>query len=217
MDNGRADPTGGPAVPPGAPWRAGLIAYLEDNAATWRAVAASWPDGPPVDHDTFVIFGLLEAAARAWTLVHRRVLGGFGLNHSEWTTISMLRTSPPDFRRSPTELRRLVGQSSAGMARILDKLEHAGLVTREARPEDRRGLDVVLSPSGHRVAEASFRALHGAQGDVVASLPGAERAAAIGTLDRLLWAMGAHVPPAAEAAGAGPTKITTTSASGGAR
>jgi len=217
MDTGRADRTGGPAVPPEAPWRAGLIAYLEDNAATWRAVAITWPDGAPVDHDTFVIFGLLEAAARAWTLVHRRVLGGFGLNHSEWTTISMLRTSPPEFRRSPTELRRLVGQTSAGMARILDKLEHADLVTREARPEDRRGLDVVLSPAGRRVAEASFRALHGAQGDVVASLTTAERAEAIATLDRLLWAMGPQVPPGDEAAGTGPTATTTTTTSGGAR
>ena len=35
----------------------------------------------------------------------------------------MLRISEPDYRRSPTELRRLIGQSSAGMTRILDKLE----------------------------------------------------------------------------------------------
>ncbi len=215
MDDVRTDPRAGPAVPGEAPWRAGLIAYLEDNAATWRAIASSWPDRPKVDHDTFVIFGLLEAVARAWTLVHRRVLGGFGLNHSEWTTISMLRTSPPDFRRSPTELRRLVGQTSAGMARILDKLEHAGLVTREARPGDRRGLDVVLSPAGHRVADVSFRALHGAQAEVVASLSATERAAAIETLDRLLCAMGAQAPVPDQPAGAGPTKITTTSASGG--
>jgi|GEM_PF-2619346 len=168
-------------------WRGRLIPYLEDNAATWSAIGRA--DDLEVDRDTFVVFGLLEAAARGWTLVHRRVLGGFGLNHSEWTTISMLRTSPPAFRRSPTELRRLVGQTSAGMARILDKLEHAGLVTREIRPEDRRGLDVVLSPSGHRVAQSSFRALHGAQVEVVASLAPAERAAVIGALDRLQGAL----------------------------
>jgi DNA-binding MarR family transcriptional regulator len=199
------------------PWRAGLIPYLEDNATTWTAIEHSLPDGLAVDHDTFVIFGLLEAAGRGWTLVHRRVLEGFGLNHSEWTTISMLRTSPPDFRRSPTELRHLVGQTSAGMARILDKLEYARLVTREARPEDRRGLDVALTPAGHRTAEASFRALHGAQGEVIASLSSAERATAIGALDRLLQALGAQGPPPGEARDVDRPTMPTTSTSGGVR
>lgn len=176
------------------PWRGRITAYLEDNAATWTAIGRSLEDGPRVDHDTFVIFGLLEATARRWTLVHRRVLGDFGLNHSEWTTISMLRTSPPAFRRSPTELRHLVGQTSAGMARILDKLAHAGLVTREPRPEDRRGLDVVLSAQGCVVAEASFRALHRAQRDVVSLLAPSDRAAAIGALERLQDALEVRAP-----------------------
>ena len=195
---------------PGAdtPWRGHLIPYLEDNAATWAAIGRTLPGGLDVERDTFVIFGLLEAAARGWTIVHRRVLGGFGLHHSEWTTISMLRTSPPDFRRSPTELRRLVGQTSAGMARILDKLEQAALVTRESRPLDRRGLDVVLTAAGHEVAEASFRALHAAQGEVLASLGSDERAEAIGALDQLRAALeeqalgaGAAGEPAALAGG----------------
>ncbi len=185
----RPGTTPDPASDGEAPWRGRITSYLEDNATTWTAIGRSLEGGPHVDHDTFVIFGLLEATARGWTLVHRRVLGDFGLNHSEWTTISMLRTSPPAFRRSPTELRHLVGQTSAGMARILDKLAGAGLVTREPRPEDRRGMDVVLSPKGALVAEASFRALHRAQREVVDSLAAADRVAAMGALEHLQGAL----------------------------
>jgi hypothetical protein len=61
----------------------------------------------------------VEALARAWKRIHEGNLDCFGLNHAEWTTLGILRTSPPESRRSPTQLRRLVGQTSAGMARIL--------------------------------------------------------------------------------------------------
>ena len=186
-------------------WRGRLVEYLDDNAATWTAIAGAGAEPGLVDPETFVTFGLLEAAGRAWTVLHRGVLGQFGLNHSEWTTIAMLRTSPPAFRRSPTELRHLVGQTSAGMARILDKLERAGLIGREHRPQDRRGLDVVLRPEGRAVAEASFGRLHLAQRAVLERLGTADRAAGIAALERLLEALD---PADAEPVPAGPARAT---------
>ena len=90
-----------------------LVRFLERSATAWATVTDD------VDRDTLVIFGLLEATARIWESVHRETLSRFDLNLAEWTTLGMLRISPPAFRRSPTELRRLVGQTSAGMTRIL--------------------------------------------------------------------------------------------------
>jgi len=104
-----------------------LVGFLARSAQAWDEIA------PETDRDTVVVFGLLEAAARTWRSVHSGVLARFELNLAEWTTIGMLRTSPPDFRRSPTELRHLVGQTSAGMTRVLTKLADARLVRREPR------------------------------------------------------------------------------------
>jgi len=121
--------------------------------------------------------------------LHGEVLAGFGLNLAEWTTIGMLRTSPPDCRRSPTELRRLVGQTSAGMTRVLTKLADAGLVRREPGAGDGRRHDVLLTRRGRTVADESFRALHLVERDLVERYPRAERTRLATVLDELRSAL----------------------------
>jgi DNA-binding MarR family transcriptional regulator len=155
-----------------------LVDFLSASASTWQEVTDD------VDGDALVTFGLVEAIWRAWRAVHREVLAGFGLNHAEWMTLTILRTSP-GLRRSPTELRRLVEQTSAGMTRVLGKLGGEGLVRREPRPEDGRGQDVILTAKGRRLAEKSFRVLHARQVELLASYRARERAELIRTLDDL--------------------------------
>ena len=104
----------------------------------------------------------------------------------------MLRTTQPAQRRSPTELRALIGQSSAGTTRILDKLESDGHLRREEIAGDRRRIDVALTPSGAALAEAAFTAMLEVEAEVVAGIS-AERRAAIATgLDALLSALAAR-------------------------
>ena len=113
------------------------MSFLDASADTWSAITGG------VDRDAIVVLGLVEAIARIWKRTHEQALAGYDLNLAEWTTIGMLRSSPPDFRRSPTELRRLVGQTSAGMTRILKKLGDRGLVRRRPNSADGRGQDVI--------------------------------------------------------------------------
>jgi DNA-binding MarR family transcriptional regulator len=134
-----------------------LALHLDANAAAWGKIVGD------VDSRTIGIFGRLEAIARSLADFQRRALAPYQINYAELTTIGMLRTSPPGFRRSPTELRRLVGQSSAGMTRILTKLERGGLVRREAQAEDGRRVEVILTARGRKLAERSFLALYAAQ------------------------------------------------------
>lgn len=154
--------------------------HLEENAAAWDEICGE------VDPRTLGIFGRLEAIARALAHFQRQALAPYGINHAEFTTIGMLRTSPPDFRRSPTELRRLVGQSSAGMARILAKLEEEGLVRRETPAGDGRRLDVILTPRGSALAEESFGALLTAQSRLLAPFGKRRREELLHALDGLL-------------------------------
>jgi DNA-binding MarR family transcriptional regulator len=132
-----------------------LLLHLSANAAEWRAIAGD------ADAESFELLGRLEAVSRSLAALQRRALEPHGINHAEFTVLGMLRTTP-DLRRSPTELRRLVGQSSAGMTRILRKLEGAGLVRRIPGREDGRRRDVVLTPKGAALVEDAFPALFAA-------------------------------------------------------
>jgi DNA-binding MarR family transcriptional regulator len=98
----------------------------------------------------------------------------------------MLRTSPPAFRRSPSELRRLIGQTSAGMTRILGKLEDEGLVRRASHERDGRRVDVLLTARGRARAEASFASLLEAQAALLAPVGKRQRDALMRALDVLL-------------------------------
>jgi DNA-binding MarR family transcriptional regulator len=180
-----AEPLRGPRPDPTpAPDARGLVAFLGASADTWSTITS------PVDRDAIVVLGLVEAIARSWKQVHQRGLAAYDLNLSEWTTLGMLRSSPPDFRRSPTELRSLVGQTSAGMTRILKKLDDEGFVRREPSSSDGRGHDVILTRRGVDLAEESFGVVHALQHEVVASFGDDERPRLIATLDELLAALG---------------------------
>lgn len=164
-----------------------LAAHLEENAEAWEKIL-----GTECGNAALEVFGRLEAVARTWAALQREVLQPFGLNYAELATIGMLRTSLPELQRSPTELRRLVGQTSAGMTRILDKLEEDGLVRRAEHPEDGRRVDIVLTPRGARLAEQSYRALLTEENELLGRLPKARQRELVRALDALLVAFAAH-------------------------
>lgn len=166
---------------------AAIGAYLERNAESWKKIL-----GKDSGYAALATFGRLEVVARMWAALHRNVLLPFDLNHAELDTIGMLRTSPPDLRRSPTELRRLIGQTSAGMTRILDKLEREKLVRRIEHPEDGRRVAIVLTPRGAKLAERACRALLAAENALLERLPEKRRSELVRALDTLLGVFEAH-------------------------
>lgn len=166
---------------------ASLASHLEQSAEAWERIL-----GGGSGNSALAVFGRVEAIARSWAALQRLVLLPFDLNYAELATIGMLRTSPPEWQRSPTELRSLVGQTSAGMTRILDKLEKEGFVRRVEHPEDGRRVDIVLTPRGARVAEESYRALLVAEKELLLPLSKVRRGELVRALDALLVAFAAH-------------------------
>lgn len=80
---------------------------------------------------------------------------------------------------------------------LLDRLEQRGYVRREADPEDRRRLRLVLTESGREVAQEVRQALAGQMAAQFESASPAELKALDGTLDlleRALVALEAHTP-----------------------
>lgn len=184
-----------------------LPSYLDQNAAAWAAVL------PGVAVDTGPLFGRLEALSRWIRWFHESTLAPYRITYAEYVTLATLRVSDPELRGSPTELRRLVGQTSAGMTNTLSKLETAGLVRREPHPDDARRVDVVLTEAGRELAEQTFRSFREAQASLLAPLAKADRRALTEGLDGLLAAFlqdyeGNQTEPTGETAAPRPKQPT---------
>ncbi len=159
-----------------------LATRFSESSATWQQIL-------DVDASALAVFSRISALSVAFATLSREALQRFGLNYAELSVLAMLRTTEPEQRRSPTELRALVGQSSAGTTRILDKLEADGHLRREDLDGgDRRRVDIVLTPSGAALAEQGVAALLTAETAVLRAIPAAGRAAIASSLDALLGA-----------------------------
>ena len=96
-------------------------------------------------------------------------LAGFGLTWVEFKILSSLRHAGPPYRRSPGRLAEHTELSSGAMTNRLDKLEAAGLVRRSPDPDDRRGIQVVLTEKGFATWQRSV----GVQAQKEALIPSA--------------------------------------------
>lgn len=82
----------------------------------------------------------------------RRVLRGFGLSTLQYAAMLLLDGSEG---RRLTDMSDLLQREKSTLTRIVDRLEHEGLVQRIADPHDRRAQRVLLTPSGtDRLAQA---------------------------------------------------------------
>lgn len=72
-----------------------------------------------------------------------------------WYDVLVALWEAPDHRLRLNELARAIVLSRSGLTRLIDRLEGAGLLRREASPDDLRGFYAVLTPAGR---EAQLRA-----------------------------------------------------------
>ena len=165
---------------------------LEGLGPRLTASAGMWQKILGFDASVHQIFGRVSALSLVWAELHREALDGFGINFAELTVLGVLRVAEPDHRRSPTELRRLIGQSSAGMTRILDKLETDGHLRREDIEGDRRRVDIVLTSSGAVLAERAVAALLAVETGLIATVAPRDREMVTKALDTLLAAFAAR-------------------------
>jgi DNA-binding MarR family transcriptional regulator len=86
---------------------------------------------------------------------HRKErLEALGTDHVTLDVLATLRRSGPPYRRTAGELMHAALITSGGMSQRLEKLERAGLVTRQAHLEDRRRVDVQLTAAGAELVDS---------------------------------------------------------------
>jgi DNA-binding MarR family transcriptional regulator len=133
------------------------------------------------------VFRISASVGDAMTETYRE----FGISRSEFDVLATLRRSGQPFL-TPGSLATSMMMTTGGMTGRLDRLERAGLLTREPDPHDRRGLRVSLTPAGRRLIDQAVAAGVATQERLLAPLTSRQRS----DLTRLLSAlMAATAPP----------------------
>ncbi|AKI98675.1 DNA-binding MarR family transcriptional regulator [Archangium gephyra] len=151
---------------------------------------------PPLDQALRTL-GLIPRLYR-WAMASAQANNlGRGLSLRQFGVLYALRDGP----LSPGQLARRQRVTPAVITGLLDRLEQRGYVRREADPEDRRRLRLVLTESGREVGQALRQAM---AGDMAAKFSSASPAelkeldGALDLLERALAALEARTPPDTE-------------------
>jgi MarR family transcriptional regulator, 2-MHQ and catechol-resistance regulon repressor len=127
---------------------------MSNNPAVLILVPASTVNLMGVaDDERITALGLfIEAYASVIEAIERELDQVTDLSGPEvGVLLRLVRT--PDHHLRMSDLAAGAGLSTSGMTRLVDRLESAGLLERKACPNDRRGLEAVLTPKGRKLVE----------------------------------------------------------------
>jgi MarR family transcriptional repressor of emrRAB len=162
-----------------------LLERIDRMNAGIRHASESVP-GLPVQEA--VLLRMLLMTGNAVVEELERILKPHGLSDSDFRTLMMIYTAPGG-RTSPTELCGYAQQSPTNMTRITNVLVKQGFVTRASSDEDRRRIELGITPAGRRFVRkllpTLFPRIHGA----FASLSATEQK----TLEHLLRKVAANI------------------------
>jgi DNA-binding MarR family transcriptional regulator len=91
--------------------------------------------------------GIVFTNAKVLRMVSRELEAGQGISLVFLDVLSRLYDAP-DRRLRMQELQDRLLFTYSGLTRLVDRIEHAGLVRREPVPDDRRGVYVALTDAG---------------------------------------------------------------------
>jgi len=131
---------------------------------------------------------LLRAAALVGAEIDR-FAAEHGLSRGEGDVLFTLRRAGPPFRLKPSDLARSQLLTPGGMTARLDRLERAGLVRRRPSEEDRRSIEVELTPKARRMVDRLLPAHLENEERLLAPLRKADRAELERLLSKLIEAL----------------------------
>jgi MarR family transcriptional repressor of emrRAB len=142
---------------------------------------ASHPEAP---RDLILASRLLLRTAKLLRDHINHTLASFELDLNQYLLLSMLSVDEQD-RSMPSELGTTIDATRTQMTRLLDGLEARGLVRRQASSQDRRSLELTLTPAGRRLFERAAPQIHAAYAEAWAPLGDSGLAGATRALNRL--------------------------------
>lgn len=103
---------------------------------------------PDLDSSPIGVIGRISRLARELEARLEPVYKAHGLEPGWHDVLATLRRTGPPYQLRPTEFADALMLTSSGTTKRLDRLEHAGLITRAPDPADRRGTLITLTPKG---------------------------------------------------------------------
>lgn len=128
------------------------------------------------------LFRVLARAFGSLTAHSERDCRRHGLHPTEFAVLELL------FHRGPQPLQRIGSKillASGSVTYVVDKLEAAGLLSRQPSPEDRRVIYAVLTAKGQELLETIFPEHAAALHRAMAGLSAGEKAELIPVLKKL--------------------------------
>jgi DNA-binding MarR family transcriptional regulator len=122
------------------------------------------------------------------------------ISFTQWVLLIQLTQHP---KLSPTQLSTHLGHDMGALTRLVDDLEKQSLVRRERSEQDRRGVQIIATPEGHRLAIAAKAVVLDLVNELVGPYSKAETEMLISLLQRLLL----HMQDVAERVTAGSSAI----------
>ncbi len=158
-----------------------------DNHDLIDHIRAQWSrERPDLDSAGFGIAGRLQLLGKRLGMRVEQALAPLDMTRWAFDVLATLRRHGPPYRMTPTALSRSTMLTSGAMTNRLDRLEARGLVRREADPSDRRGVLIILTDEGRKLADRGIEARFDDATDVAAKLTEIERIQLEGLLRKLL-------------------------------
>ncbi|MEV4101688.1 MarR family transcriptional regulator [Nonomuraea sp. NPDC049649] len=127
--------------------------YSDHVARIQQAWARERPD---LDVRPQGVIGRLHRLAGHLTEQLCAVYRRYGLTEGEFDVLATLRRAGEPFERAPGELAAHTMVTTGAMTKRIDRLEHAGLVTRRRSASDGRGRVVALTAAGRKLIDDAF-------------------------------------------------------------
>lgn len=119
-------------------------------------------------------------------------LEAHSLTFGEWRLMGHLRYTGAPYHGKPGKLAEALGLSSGAMTNRLDAMERRELVRRLPDPDDRRGVIVELTETGHRLWETTVETQAEKEALVASALDDQEKRELNALLRRLMHAFYEH-------------------------
>src|SRR5215208_1093763 len=120
---------------------------VDDILEQWRR------ERPDLDASPIGVVGRISRLARELEARLEPIYRAHGLEPGWHDVLATLRRTGPPYQLRPTEFTDALMLTSSGTTKRLDRLEHAGLITRAPDPADRRGTLITLTPKGRELID----------------------------------------------------------------
>lgn len=152
---------------------------VDDIVAAWQR------ERPDLDTTPMQVLSRVTRLARHLDRARRAAFAAHALEPWEFDVLSALRRSGPPYQLSPGRLVTETLVTSGTMTNRVDRLTERGLVSREADPADRRGVQVTLTAAGRSAVDAALDELLEQERSLLSSLPASDAEALAASLRTL--------------------------------